>query len=378
MMSNIYLVGADNSLTELIRTPYDSEDLLQRLIADHPAVLRSAVGSDGELLLVRREHTVPDSDGGAARWSLDHLFLDAEGVPILVEVKRASDTRARREVVAQMLDYAANGVAYWPVENIIEAFKQTAHETSRDADALLAQFLGERSPDTYWRTVEANLRSGRIRMVFLADEISKELRRIVEFMNEQMRPAEVLAVELVQYVNAKGMRTLVPTLVGATERAQTVKSPTTPLAPIGEDDWLDTLASQKGAESLEGARKAIAWARAKGLSVDVSKSQDSLYASKTLQSGKTAYPFFIRRSTGNFEVSLANLKSVPAFHSDDARLAILDRMKRVPGVSIATTKATGWPPVPLAMLNEPAVWSALKPILDDVVAAIVAKSAVEV
>jgi hypothetical protein len=31
-------------------------------------------------------------------------------VPTLLEVKRSSDTRIRREVVGQMLDYAANGV----------------------------------------------------------------------------------------------------------------------------------------------------------------------------------------------------------------------------------------------------------------------------
>jgi hypothetical protein len=38
------------------------------------------------------------------RWSLDHLFIDGDGVPTLVRVKRTSDPRARREVVAQMLE----------------------------------------------------------------------------------------------------------------------------------------------------------------------------------------------------------------------------------------------------------------------------------
>jgi hypothetical protein len=40
-------------------------------------------------------------------------------VPTLVEVKRSDDTRIRREVVGQMLDYAANGVVYWPGEVLI-------------------------------------------------------------------------------------------------------------------------------------------------------------------------------------------------------------------------------------------------------------------
>src|SRR4051812_9811221 len=109
MAASIFLIGSDNQLIELRQSDYDSEDLLQTRLADHPALLKSVAGKNGKLLLIKRELAVPDELGGSERWSLDHLFLDQEGVPVLVEVKRASDTRARREVVAQMLDYAANG-----------------------------------------------------------------------------------------------------------------------------------------------------------------------------------------------------------------------------------------------------------------------------
>ena len=37
-------------------------------------------------------------------------------------------------------------------------------------------------------------------MIFLADTIPPELKRIVEFLNEQMDPAEAFAVEVKQYV----------------------------------------------------------------------------------------------------------------------------------------------------------------------------------
>src|SRR6185369_2549946 len=69
-------------------------------------------------LLMKREAGIPGEDAGGARWSADHLFLDQDGIPTIVEVKRSTDTRIRREVVGQMLDYAANAVAYWPVETI--------------------------------------------------------------------------------------------------------------------------------------------------------------------------------------------------------------------------------------------------------------------
>jgi hypothetical protein len=76
MNTSIFLVGADNQLTELRRSAYGSEDLFQELLADHPAMLSIAAGTKGKLLLVRREQPVPDQTEGAERWSLDHLFLD--------------------------------------------------------------------------------------------------------------------------------------------------------------------------------------------------------------------------------------------------------------------------------------------------------------
>src|SRR5436309_131671 len=87
---------------------YEAEHVLQALIAEHPEILADdEEGDRSGWVLVKREAGVADQIDGADRFSLDHLFLDRAGVPTLLEVKRSSDTRARREVVAQMLDYAA-------------------------------------------------------------------------------------------------------------------------------------------------------------------------------------------------------------------------------------------------------------------------------
>jgi hypothetical protein len=99
--------------------------VLQDLLAKYPQLLS---GDEPDLstrhwLLVTRELGVPDSNDGGDRWSLDHLFLDQDAIPTLVEVKRSSDSRIRREVVGQMLDYAANAVAYWPAERVQGAFE---------------------------------------------------------------------------------------------------------------------------------------------------------------------------------------------------------------------------------------------------------------
>jgi hypothetical protein len=63
--------------------------------------------------------------------------------------------------------------------------------------------------DAYRDQAAANLKAGRIRLVFVTDEIPRELRRVVEFLNEQMA-AEVIAIEVKQYVGPDGPRTLLP------------------------------------------------------------------------------------------------------------------------------------------------------------------------
>jgi hypothetical protein len=371
MKTSIFVIGADNRLNEFRRTEYGSEDVFQKILADHPAMLAGAAGPKGKLILVQREQPVPDQIEGSDRWSLDHLFLDADGVPVLVEVKQASDTRSRREVVAQMLDYAANGVAYWPIERIIAAFRETAVSAGRDPDEELSAFLSGGEAESFWRQVESNLRSGRIRMLFVADRISNELTRIVEFMNEQMRPAEVLAIEVEHFLGADGMRTLVPRLVGATARAQTAKSVETPLEPIREDEWLQGLAAKFGPKALEGAERAIRWLRDNGFEIEQTRSQDSLAAKMLRGDGKPIWPFFVRRSTGRFDIALQNLVYVPAYNADSARRILLERIKVIPTNTVKTTeKLNGWPSIALEEILKEEVWAALRSLASDIKAAI--------
>src|SRR5581483_6590203 len=128
MVRGIYLIQPDGALVEMTEAAYDTEAVLQELLARYPSVLAGEQVNRAEprrWLLISREMPVASGEAGGGRWSLDHLFLDQDGVPTLVEVKRGSDTRIRREVVGQMLDYAANGVVYWPVDAIRASFVNT-------------------------------------------------------------------------------------------------------------------------------------------------------------------------------------------------------------------------------------------------------------
>jgi hypothetical protein len=223
-MSGIFLRQGD-SFIAMREAPYEAERVLQELLAEHPEVLAGDTSAAAWLLITREAGVSGDAETGT-RWSLDHLFVDGEGVLSLVEVKRGSDTRGRREVVAQMLDYAANAATSWTAESLRAWFEAECQKGGKDADeAVIEAFAEVRDPDEYWHSVKTNLAAGKLRLVFVSDAIPPELRRIVEFLNTQMTETEVLAIEVKQYVDADGQRqTIVPTLIGQSEAARRIKT----------------------------------------------------------------------------------------------------------------------------------------------------------
>lgn len=224
----IYLRSFDGSLERVALAPFETEEVLQTLIENYPEILAGEqIAPDRPLrwLLVTREAGIPGGEGDGDRWAVDHLLLDQDAVPTFVEVKRSSDTRIRREVVGQMLDYAANAPKYWPEDRIRELAAQQ-YEADGGSDSVVCRLLGETQQrdlaEGFWNQVAENLRTGRIRLLFVADRIPRELRRVIEFLNVHLDTIEVLGVEVRQYVGGE-LQALVPRIVGQTEAARDAK-----------------------------------------------------------------------------------------------------------------------------------------------------------
>ena len=215
MAERIYVRNAEDRLEPLAEEPFSTEDALQRLLAEHPELLdgeQMRPGDPRRWILVTREQGIADTAGAAARWSLDHLVIDQDATPTLVEVKRGANSEVRRTVVGQMLDYAAHAPQV-SADELRQRF-----EARPDAEERLAHLLGDEEPDAdeFWQDVARNLDAKRLRLLFVADSIPDELRRVVEFLNEQMPDVEVLAVEIKQF-RGKGestTQTFVPRVIG--------------------------------------------------------------------------------------------------------------------------------------------------------------------
>ena len=70
---------------------YATEAHLQELLASHPDLL-SADGEPRRWVLISREFGIASEQDSSDRWSIDHLFIDQQAIPTLVEVKRSTDT----------------------------------------------------------------------------------------------------------------------------------------------------------------------------------------------------------------------------------------------------------------------------------------------
>ena len=347
----VYLLQENGDLVEMIEQPYDSEALLQRLLCDHPSLLAgNQIDPDSprKWLLISRECGIPGEHNGSDRWAVDHLFIDQDGIPTLVEVKRSSDTRIRREVVGQMLDYASNSILHWPIETLQARFIAQCEIDKQNPVERLTTFLGEEQTlEGFWQTVKTNLQAGRIRLLFVADQVPSELRRIVEFLNSQMDPAEVLAIEVRQYVG-QGLKTLVPRVMGQTAESEQKKGRLWDL-----DTFLHTLNKNCGKDTAKLAQRLHDWSHAALGDVHFGHGAQRGSFGPLLFSGTSQAPLFVVRSDGRFTIRFMHIKAKNGERNGQTLRQFITRLNQIPGLNFTEDDLGGKPSRPLEPLLNP-------------------------
>src|SRR5213083_2583021 len=95
------------------RWPYDSEDELERFSLENPHLI---AGERADVWTVWARQVVSRSDN-----SLDLIGLGSDGSITIVECKLGTNREERREVVAQVLEYAS-GLWEMPLDRLREVF----------------------------------------------------------------------------------------------------------------------------------------------------------------------------------------------------------------------------------------------------------------
>ena len=184
-----YLTKA--AATELTEDRYKDESELQELLAANPDFL-SRAWSDKKtyIYLVQREMPAHSEERDSDFYA-DHLFIDSEGVPIIVEAKLSTNSEIHSRVISQMIDYACRARTWG------QAVLRDRFLASNGSPEIADSF----DSDAFWDKVSQNLEIEHFRLVLVADKIPDSVRAQIEFLDRSMKEIEVYGVELRKYTS---------------------------------------------------------------------------------------------------------------------------------------------------------------------------------
>lgn len=268
MGRRIFVQGQEGQLDSLEEERFSSEEELQALLAARPELL------DGEQInpdaprrwmVVAREQGIAQAAGEGDWWAVDHLLVDQDAIPTLVEVKRGANPEIRRTVVGQMLEYAAYARLSWNADGMRRAFENTAIEGNRPSQEVLGELLqsdSELDADAFWQKVATNLDAVRLRLLIVADDIPAPLKQVAEFLDSQMPNVEVRTVEIKRYRN-HSMQILVPRVFGGSSKgSRTISVPTQRLTrEVFLDEFPDAVTRETAIRLLDIAedKGVVSW-----------------------------------------------------------------------------------------------------------------------
>jgi len=159
---------------------YD-EAWLQALLQEHPALLpvEAVEPALTPLVPICREMQVPSG-------FIDNLFLTPDGGIVLVETKLWRNAEARREVVAQVLDYAKDmqGLSYEGLEAAVRRARKA--EAGFKLFGLVSPEGDQQEEIAFADAVSRNLRLGRMLLMIVGDGIREGVEELTGFLQRHL------------------------------------------------------------------------------------------------------------------------------------------------------------------------------------------------
>ena len=177
--------SADGTIETLARVPVGQapfeEWVLRDLLADTPSLLpvRHFDPVFSSPVCLGTEFPVP----GVGR--IDALFLSPSGYVTIVETKLWQNPEARREVVAQIIDYAQQ-VARWTYADLESRFKK-CQEVAKQPSSSLFSYVCDLEDDSsdeaeFTDAVNRCLGNGRFLLLIIGDGIREGVEQMTEFL----------------------------------------------------------------------------------------------------------------------------------------------------------------------------------------------------
>ena len=195
-MDDDVVVMVDGEVKVLQKGAHHDDEPLRRLLDTRPELLlRSAQEDDDQHLLLVSSRTTADelTDQGAV--PLERVYVDGQGVPVLVAVQVATHSPADGNVLLRLLDRVAAQLPRWRNGRLRELVLLT-HGYRDEADLLASALAWRGGAGAFWGRVESHLARDHVRIILVADELPDELTRAVEFLDAQLRDVEMHAIEV--------------------------------------------------------------------------------------------------------------------------------------------------------------------------------------
>jgi hypothetical protein len=233
---------------------YD-ESWLQELIRAHPDILPVAEIEPVFSPLVPIGREVMTDSG-----PIDNLFISHRGYLVLVETKLWRNPEARREVVAQAIDYGSS-LAKWDYERLnssVRAYTRRYEGGEADLSDWVEKRLGpvEGGRDFFEESVTKNLKLGRFLTLVVGDRIRRQVIEMVGYVNKFPGLAmDVALVELQCFRLGEKERWPLLAVPRVVARTEVVERSVVQVTVTREGEPLVEVRQERAAERGEGRKK---------------------------------------------------------------------------------------------------------------------------
>ena len=255
-----FLINRDGSGERLQpvekREPMYDEAWLQELLRKHPDILPTA-----EMELVFYPLIPIGREVVTETGAIDNLFISHRGYLVLVETKLWRNPEAKREVVAQAIDYGSS-VSKWNYSRLNEvarAYTRRYEDSELDLLDWVERQYGpvEGGRHFFEETVAKNLRLGRFLTLIVGDRIRQSLVEMLNYVNRYPHLAtDVALVELRCYrwkQEQDWPLLVIPSIVARTEVVERSIIQVT----VQQEGMYQVDVRQEGTEDRTGVRKRV-------------------------------------------------------------------------------------------------------------------------
>jgi hypothetical protein len=261
MKSHPYLLESDAKGTRFEPIQADevhyNEAWLQEVLRCHPDILPT-----DEIETVYSPLIPIGREVGTAAGSIDNLFISDRGYLVLVETKLWRNPEARREVLAQAIDYGAS-LSRWSYNDLDKLTRNYTSIYEGKAMGLIewaeTRFgLLEDGKEYFEDTVSKNLRLGRFLTMIVGDRIRQSLKDMLSYVNKYPHLAmDVALVELNCYRWKQGQDwplVVVPNLV---TRSQVVERSVVQVTLAQTGSYTVEAVQEKAPEQNKGQKREL-------------------------------------------------------------------------------------------------------------------------